>query len=569
MAWFVDSRLRDYGILLAVGAWMFLTNLGGASLWDVDEGRNATAALEMFESGNYIVPTFNAKLRVDKPALLYWLQVTAYRLFGVSEFSARLPSALAALLVLVFCYELARAMFNSITGLLAGLVVAGTPMLCGAARFANPDSLLNCCTLLTLLTFWLGYEKPRAWWFVALGTTSGLAVLAKGPVGIVLPGSIMFLFLIWEQRLRSVLRPGLLLALLVWFVVVVPWYLWVALDTKADFLRGFLMNHNVNRFLSPMENHHGSALYYPLVLLVGFGPWSLFLGLAGWYGGWSIARQPWTRFAGTWQSSADRDANAAAAYRFQTVWIGVYLVFFSMAATKLPNYILPVVAPCAILTARFLDRWRRGVIVPSALLLRGVLLSLAVIGVGTIFGLLIVSGVWPASVMRGRYFPGLEGWAAMGLVPIVAGIAGWWCLRTHHRSGVIASVMLGVLVFLGPLAAWASQSLNRFKATPALAAGRGLLRTDCDLRVGAWQAEYLPSLNFYARRDITHCSDEESALAFLRYPIPTYLVVPEKLWTEIEPRSPAGCVLLVRHDDLYRHQSIVLIANPTAAQPDR
>ena len=93
----LHHRVGHYLVLLAGGACLFLWNLGGANLWDVDEGRNARAAYEMYESGNYIVPTFNGQLRADKPALLYWLQAIAYHLFGVSEFAARLPSALAAL----------------------------------------------------------------------------------------------------------------------------------------------------------------------------------------------------------------------------------------------------------------------------------------------------------------------------------------------------------------------------------------------------------------------------------------------------------------------------------------
>src|SRR5262245_23794032 len=89
-----SSRITHYPLLLSAAAFLFFTNLGGASLWDVDEGRNATAAWEMYESGKYIVPTFNGKLRVDKPALLYWLQAGAYAMFGVNETAARLPSAL-------------------------------------------------------------------------------------------------------------------------------------------------------------------------------------------------------------------------------------------------------------------------------------------------------------------------------------------------------------------------------------------------------------------------------------------------------------------------------------------
>src|SRR5437588_10611089 len=105
-------RLAHYAVLMLLGGGLFFLNLGRPSLWDIDEGNNAEAAREMYESGNWIVPTFNYHLRTDKPALLYWLQIFAYQSFGVNEFSARLPSALAALAAILMTYELGRRMFG-------------------------------------------------------------------------------------------------------------------------------------------------------------------------------------------------------------------------------------------------------------------------------------------------------------------------------------------------------------------------------------------------------------------------------------------------------------------------
>src|SRR5438270_10128432 len=104
----LHNRFGHYTLLLLVALSLGLPNLGAPSLWDIDEGNNAEAAREMLESGNWVVPTFNFQLRVDKPALLYWLQIGAYRLFGVGEFGARLPSVLAALLTVVCTYEFGR-----------------------------------------------------------------------------------------------------------------------------------------------------------------------------------------------------------------------------------------------------------------------------------------------------------------------------------------------------------------------------------------------------------------------------------------------------------------------------
>src|SRR5262249_28272505 len=154
---------------LAAGSALFLVNLGGPSLWDLDEGRNAGCSGEMYARGDWIVPTFNAVWRTDKPVLIYWLQIAAYRIFGVNELAARLPSALAALATVLLCYELGSRMFGTATGLLGGLIVASTALFCAAARFANPDALLNLCIALTLFCFWRGYAASGRVPFVSCG----------------------------------------------------------------------------------------------------------------------------------------------------------------------------------------------------------------------------------------------------------------------------------------------------------------------------------------------------------------------------------------------------------------
>lgn len=118
------DRVRDYAILLAVSAVLTLPNLGATTLWDQDEGLNAQAAREMAESGTWVVPTFNYELRTAKPVMLYWLQRASYAAFGVSEWSARLPSVLAGWVAVLLTYELARRMFGRSVALLAGVVLA-------------------------------------------------------------------------------------------------------------------------------------------------------------------------------------------------------------------------------------------------------------------------------------------------------------------------------------------------------------------------------------------------------------------------------------------------------------
>src|SRR5438270_1230164 len=181
------TRLGHYVLLTVVAAALTLPNLGAPSLWDIDEGLNAEAAREMLESGNWIVPTFNGQPRTAKPALLYWLQVASYRRLGVTEFAARLPSALAALATVLLTYELGRRMFGGAAGLLAGVMVISCLQVCVLAHAATPDSLLLACLMLTFALFWEGYTADGRRWLMTTGLGTGLAVLAKGPVGVALP----------------------------------------------------------------------------------------------------------------------------------------------------------------------------------------------------------------------------------------------------------------------------------------------------------------------------------------------------------------------------------------------
>src|SRR5438128_353363 len=125
-----NRRAWHYVFLLLVGGGLFFPNLGRPSFWDIDESHNAECAREMVEGDNWRVPKFNFTLRTDKPILQYWLIISAYKLFGVNEFAARFWSAFCGIGSLLLTYELGRRMFNPLTGLLAGCVLATSVMFC-------------------------------------------------------------------------------------------------------------------------------------------------------------------------------------------------------------------------------------------------------------------------------------------------------------------------------------------------------------------------------------------------------------------------------------------------------
>jgi 4-amino-4-deoxy-L-arabinose transferase-like glycosyltransferase len=617
----LNHRLGHYLLLLAAGAALTLPNLGAPSLWDIDEGHNAEAAREMLDSGNWLVPTFNYQLRDHKPPLLYWLQIAAYKWFGVNEFAARLPSALAALAAVLLTYELGRRMFGRAVGLLAGLILASAGMFCAAAHFANPDSLLNALTLATFFIFWRSMERSAGWapsggmlsrfrqhaedsprptagresmapqkldrdgkhsraWFIPAAILMGLAVLTKGPVGFLLPAAVIGLFLLWSGRLSLLLDYRLLLGVLTFILVALPWYAWISAETKGEFTRGFFLTHNFSRFLNPMENHRGPIYYYLVALLLGFVPWSPFLILAGIYQvlpkwkskvedralradrkkHWDVRSSILDPQSSIIDSPSSPRPFAPSPLRFLACWIFVYFVFFSLAGTKLPNYILPVYPAVAILTGRFLEEWRRGSLgVPDWAIQAG-LVGIALVGLGAGLGLLLAGGVYDLRFLRGRQMPGLEVWSWVGLVPIAGALLAGGLWRRGHRTGMVISLAVAAVFFVGTLAAWGSLGVDEFKAPRSLVHEAGARQTDRDIRIGCFQY-YQPSLVFYCRREVHVLKDEEQVLEFLQYPLPVYLFVSAEAWESLHEklRGPHG--LLAHHWDMYKGTDVVVITN--------
>lgn len=329
-------------LLAAAGLVIFL-QLGQVRLWDEDEPKNAVCGREMLERGDWIVPTFNGQLRTDKPILLYWLMLSAYSLFGVCEFAARLPSAVLSLGTVVLTYDIGRRLAGERAGFWSGLVLIGSLLFGVAARAATPDGTLLFCTTLAFWAFVYGGGVASASEPAPLAITRpahrglyialGLAILAKGPAGLILPLGVLVTFVLWSNTRVTAwreFRPWLAsmveatlktlkpLRGLAWtFFIAAPWYAAVAWQTDGAWIAGFLGRHNIDRFLQPLEGHRGPFFYYVPAILAGMLPWSVCLPGA--------ALALWQRF---------RSRTVTPADRFLLAWIGVYVVFFSMARTK-------------------------------------------------------------------------------------------------------------------------------------------------------------------------------------------------------------------------------------------
>ncbi len=549
----IANRLSLFLLLIVVGFLLFLPGSGACSLWDVDEAHNAECAREMFDSGNWVVPTFNFALRSDKPALLYWIMMIFYGLIGVSDFAARLGSTVFGIGTLLVTSELGRRMFDAKTGILAGIVLSTSVMFCVSSRAATPDALLIFWVAATMLVFWISSSAGGRGWLIGCGLTMALAVLAKGAVGLLLPMTILTLFLLWERRLHLLWDRRLLWGVVLFCLVALPWYVAVGIETKGAFLRGFFWKHHVERFQQPMEGHAGSVFYHPLVFLVTFSPWSAFLGATVWS---STGR----RMANDCSETSATAGSGASAYRLLWCWIGVWFVFFSLAGTKLPNYTLPAFPAVALLTARFLTRWADGKIgLPGIWMVLGFVLC-SLMGAAITAGLIVAAGKIPQIPLEGRTFPELLQLVPLGFVLLSAGCLSAWLVNRERRWAAVACVAVASVITVGGLAATGPGIVARQRAPYALAQAVVRHQVEDEVEIACLDF-YQPSLVWYTQRHIARLDSPRAAIDHLHSVKQTYLVTPRGSWDQFASRIEGPVAVLAAAWDFMANQEIVLVSN--------
>ena len=329
--------VRQLLVLLAVAGLLFFAGLGRLPLLEPDEGRNAEVAREMLASGDLITPHFNSLVYLDKPAVYFWLVAASFRLWGVTEWAARFPSALMALATMLLTWFLARRMFGSAAGLWAGIMLATTPLVLVYARLVIFDMTLAFLVTLAMVSYWFAAAGNfrHAWLDVIMFGAMGLATITKGPVGFLLPLLSILAFQAARGRWGELRRLRWGLGALVFLAAALPWFIAVAVR-NPDFPRYALWEESLRRFATGSSRRGGSIFYYVPVFLLGFFPWSFFLLLAGWnrVKRWRELRQ-----------------EAHKPVLFLLAWAVVIFVFFTISRSKLPGYFLPAAVPLSLLMA--------------------------------------------------------------------------------------------------------------------------------------------------------------------------------------------------------------------------
>lgn len=595
------SRLMKHILLvIAVSGTVYFLNLGVPDLWDEDEPKNAACAREMLERNDWVVPMFNYELRTAKPVLLYWLMMSAYTLFGVNEFSARFWSAVLGVGTCLLTYGIGRRLYQPSVGLWAATMLAASLMFGVSSRAATPDAPLIFASTLALAIFVWGLPTaslsppgtaersggtdpgasglrvalqtvvPQQYrTYVMMYAAMGLGVLAKGPVGVVLPtlilmgyvwsrGSLLFLqqgtangqfqdlaagrsWLMFLRQLVSELSPGRvfqvgwvlrpLTALVMVAAVALPWYIWVGWRTDGAWIEGFLGKHNVSRFVQPLEGHSGPVFYYVLAVLIGFFPWSVFLPLAMVEG---LKRNC-------------RPGNYQPADAFCLNWAVIYIGFFSLASTKLPSYVLTAYPALALITASWLQRWLAAPQETPRWLMRGGFLNLAL--VGGIFLIAVPLAVW-------RYVPGLWylGWT--GMILVAGGVLACVEFERHRFSRAATTFAIASLLFTTSLFGIVAVQVNPWQTSSQLL--RTIRQRSPQVQIAAFDY-FEPSLAFYSKQRVQRLKTIEQARMFLRESPDGYLLTREKHWNLLQNEMQGDASLLSRRRRFLKSGEVLLV----------
>ncbi|MEG4076292.1 glycosyltransferase family 39 protein [Microcoleus sp. Pol14C2] len=566
--------------LCAIASVAFLWNLGNIGLVDETEPLFAEAARQMTVTGDFITPYFNGETRFDKPPLIYWLMAVAYRTLGVNEWAVRLPSALCAIgLTCLGFYTLSKSKeegssaTDSVTDLtdvrkkeevrwkpeeetennnsklktprlplffstpwIGAALIALNPQTIAWGRTGVSDMLLVGCMCSALLAFFLGYtlEEQREQaefstvsasrfpnkWYLTFYVLIALAILAKGPVGIVVPGLIVGSFGLYLGNFRQLwreMRPvsGILIIL----AIALPWYILVILANGQTYIDSFFGYHNFQRFTGVVNKHSAPWYFYFFVVLVGFAPWSIYLPVA-------IAR---TRF---WQRSYwRRQPRSAQLSLFALFWFGCIFGFFTIAVTKLPSYVLPLIPAAAILVTLLWsdiiagnesDNRRVKLEKKSNSLPRGLLATY----IFNVVFLLIIAGAtfycynWLGDDPAMPNFPQAIQQSGLlivgGTIWITTAVAIALLLWKRQQRWILVANLIGLVAFIifGLTPAYKVVDINRQLPLRQLAqvAVQQKLPGEEFIMVGFWK----PSLVFYTQEPVTYYRAVTKAIDYIK-----------------------------------------------------
>jgi 4-amino-4-deoxy-L-arabinose transferase-like glycosyltransferase len=495
---------------------LFFAFLGVRDIWDIDEGMHAAIAQTMLLSGDWVTPVFNGEAFFDKPVLFNWLNAISFRLFGFTEFAARLPAALAGLGSVLLAWQLGRKLYGERAGFLAGLILATSLEFTILSRVVQYDIPFTFFVTLTLFCFAGGIidERKRRFYFLGFYAAAALAVLTKGPIGLILPGLVVIIYLLSSRRLYLLKEMQILPGIVVFMIIVTPWFLLME-QANDGYLEYFIFKQHLGNFLGgegAMKPRHPEPFYYYVpIILAGLLPWSALLPQ-------SIIR--------AWRSKSD---SASDLSRFLVIWILAMFVFFSAATSKLSTYLLPVFPACSILIGCYLSEFLDN---PRPKARRGWIIGIAcwLIPIGLVAAYAVTNDPWTYWNHRsGVVWKNFEFFIIMFSLLLLTTL-----VLVAFRKNLSATVSFAAT---GPILAFfilfvMVPGVNPYKGAKEISMQIDYILND-DQSIPMY-GQMLDSALFYTRRDAQLIHGEENLYRYLDSPSRRFVLIRSRARTEAD-----------------------------------
>lgn len=476
----------------ALAMFTLFAKLGGFPLGQPDEGRNAEVAREMYESHSWLVPTLDGLAYLDKPAFFFKCVALCYSAFGVSETTARLPSALFALGGIVVMWAFARRAFRPRIAAMAVAVMATSPLFIALSRIVIMDMTLAFFVIAAIFAGAMAEEFEdgrRTKWLLVGAAMQGCATLVKGPVGFIVPLVVLIPWHLIEHRRGAVKRIFGWRPALVFWAIALPWFFGLSI-ARPDFPHYGLIEESFHRFTTGAMKREQPFYFFGVVAFAGFAAWSLLF--------------PWG-IAAAWRERA----RLTRADRLCIVWCVATIIFFSLSKSKQPAYILSIAAPVAILVARIFENAIAQPALGSAKMIRiatGILGAIMIVaGAGITLVPTPTLGRWlhAAPTTMDKMMP-LIGPLRVSLIALgVVGIAGVF-RRSAMTSFVFFAAILPALGICG---------FNNLAAYTAHRSSKDIAESIPQLPPGTEIASYQiyqSAIPFYLQRQITLITEDGS-----------------------------------------------------------
>ncbi|MFH1440616.1 MAG: glycosyltransferase family 39 protein [Candidatus Omnitrophota bacterium] len=334
-----NSHFKNIFLLIILSYFFFFLGNSIFSLTNPDEVFYVQTAREMIDHNSWATPYLFDQPQFEKPVFLYWLLRIVFMFFGRTSFVARFIPALFATIGILAVYALVvLGLRNRKKAFISSLILMSSGIYIGLARTVFTDMVFSVFIVLSLLSFYWGYlrREYKALSMILFSISAGAAVLTKGPLGVVIPGLVVILFLVLRKDLKYLFSKYLVWAIAVFLLVSLPWYILMVKKYGQSFTQEFFYNDHLRRFLEAEHYNNDTWYFYPLSMVLGMFPWVLYV------------------IAGLFYLVKKFADNEDSVYDLLLLWIGVVFLVFQPAHSKLVSYVFPCFPALAIIAGNFI-----------------------------------------------------------------------------------------------------------------------------------------------------------------------------------------------------------------------